>query len=330
MPRAATLSERLKSVAPPRGGGGGVEALLDKALVYVTGKGGAGKTSVAAALGLASAARGRHAVVCDLAGSNQLARAFGRSPDARGELRLTERLSSLSVDPQEALEQWLRRQTGGAAAVTVLKRSHAFGHFVAAAPGAKQLVTIGKVVDRARPDPDPAAPPTSDLVVVDGPSTGHALAMLAAPRTVGEVASIGSLGGQARELRDFLGDPVAAAYVGVSLPEEMSVQEVLELERDLPGAVGRGLDLIVVNGVYPDRFTDEEAEQLRSFACRRPLPAVLAALVHHRHARNQAAHVRRLRQEARAPVVTLPFLFVVRIGPPEYEALARALVDGSA
>ena len=327
MPRAAILSEPLKSVAPPRGGG--VEALLDKALVYVTGKGGAGKTSVAAALGLAAAARGRRALVCDLAGSNQLARAFGWSPDARGELRLTERMSSISVDPQEALEQWLRRQPGGAAAVTVLKRSHAFGHFIAAAPGAKELVTIGKVVDRARPDPDPAAPPTSDLVVVDGPSTGHALGMLAAPRTIGEVASIGSVGGQARELRDFLGDPVAAGYVGVSLPEAISVQEVLELERDLPGAVGRGLDLIVVNGVYPDRFTDEEAERLRSFACRRPLPAVLAALVHHRHARIQAAHVRRLQEEARAPVVTLPFLFVVRIGPPEYKALARALLDGS-
>ena len=249
---------------------GPVDALLEKALVYVTGKGGAGKTTVAAALGLAAAACGRRALVCDLAGSNQLARAFGRPRDARGELRLTERLFSLSVDPQEALEEWLRRQPGGAAAAAVLKRSHAFGHFVAAAPGAKELVMIGKVVDRARPDPGSGTRPASDLVVVDGPSTGHALGMPAAPRTVGEVASVGSVGRQARELRDFLRDPVAAGYVGVSLPEEMSVREILELERELPDAVGRGLDLIVVNGVYPDRFTDEEAEQLLSFARQHP------------------------------------------------------------
>ena len=325
---AASLPEPLTPVAPARGAG--VDTLLEKALVYVTGKGGAGKTTVAAALGLAAAARGRRALVCDLAGSNQLARAFGRSPDAHGELRLTERLSSLSIDPREALEEWLRRQPGGAAAVAVLKRSHAFGHFVAAAPGAKELVTIGKVVDRARPDPGSGTRSACDLVVVDGPSTGHALGMLAAPRTVGEVASVGSVGGQARELRDFLSDPVAAGYVGVSLPEALSVHEVVELERGLPDAVGRGLDLIVVNGVYPDRFTDEDAEQLRAFERRRPAAAVRAALAHHRHARAQACQVRRLREQARAPVVTLPFLFVARIGPPQYEALARALVGGPA
>ena len=147
----------------------------------------------------------------------------------------------------------------------------------------------------------------------------------AAPRTVGEVAAIGSVGVQARKLRDFLLDPAAAGFVGVSLPEEMSVHEVLELERDLPGAVGRELDLIVVNGLYPDRFNDDEAELLRACARRRPWPAVQAALAHHRHARAQAAHLRSLRQQARTPIVTLPFLFVPRFGPPEYDALAREL-----
>jgi anion-transporting ArsA/GET3 family ATPase len=192
---------------------------------------------------------------------------------------------------------------------------------VAAAPGAKELVTIGKVIDLARLD----APSARDLVIADGPSTGHALAMLAAPRAIGEVAAIGSVGTQARELRDFLGDPASAGYVGVSLPEEMPVHEVLELERDLPGAVGRELDLIVVNGLFPDRFNDEEAEQLRAFERRHPSPAVAAALAHHRQAQAQAAHVHHLREHARAPVVTLPFLFVDRLGPPDYARLAREL-----
>jgi len=296
-----------------------VPALLGKALVYVTGKGGAGKTTVAAALGLAAAARGHRAIVCDLAGSDQLARAFGRPAGRGGELRLQGRLSSLSIDPQEALEEWLRRQPGGAAAVAVLTRSQAFAHFVAAAPGAKELVTMGKVVDLARRE----APLAYDVVIADGPSTGHALGMLAAPRTVGEVARIGTVGAQARELRDFLADPASAGYVGVTLPEEMAVQEVLELERELPGAVGRGLDLIVANAVYPDRFSDDEAERLPALAGR--FPIVRAALAHHRHARAQAEHLRSLREQAHAPVIALPYLFVPRIGPPEYDTLARAL-----
>jgi anion-transporting ArsA/GET3 family ATPase len=308
-----------------------VEALLDRALLYVTGKGGAGKTTVAGALGLAAAARGCRTLVCDLAASHQLARAFGQAPDADGEVRLTGDLWSLSVDPQDALEEWLRRQPGGPAAVAVLKRSHAFAGFVAAAPGAKELVTIGKVIDFARPDPRAGTPPPYDRVIVDGPSTGHALGMLAAPGTMGEVARIGRVGAQARELRDFLGDADSIAYVGVSLPEELSVNELSELEQGLPDAVGRGLDLIVVNGVYPDRFSDEDAQRLEVAAQRNPAAwALRAALAQHRRARIQADLVGRLRRRAQAPVITLPFLFVPAIGPPEYDALARALVAGPA
>lgn len=295
--------------------------LLGRALVYVTGKGGAGKTTVAAALGLAAASRGRRTVICDLASSKQLARSYGLE-DVPGRVQLTERLDVLSVDPQTALEDWLRRQPGGAAAVAVLTRSRAFAHFVAAAPGVKELVTIGNVVDVGQK--------THDFVVVDGPSTGHALGMLCAPRIVGEVAPLGSVGAQARALRDVLADPAASGYVGVSLPEEMSVHEVLELERGLPGAAGAELDVIVVDGVYPDRFTDEEAERLRSLARRRREPAVEAALRMHRRARAHATHVRTLRDEARAPVATLPYLFVTRLGPAQYQALGRALSRGLA
>ena len=152
--------------------------------------------------------------------------------------------------------------------------------------------------------------------------------MLAAPRTVGEVTRIGRVGAEARELQDALEDADTIADVGVSLPEEMSVHEVVELERGLD-EIGRGLDLIVVNGMYPDRFSDAEAEQLRAAAQRAPAAwALRAALAHHRRARIQAGHLRWLRRHARAPVITLPFLFVPTIGPPECEALAQALVGG--
>jgi anion-transporting ArsA/GET3 family ATPase len=200
----------------------------------------------------------------------------------------------------------------------VLSRSHTFAHFFAAAPGAKELVTIGKAVDLA-------APGGYELVVADGPSTGHALGMLASPRTIGEIAPVGGVGAQARELRDFLRDPVRTGYVGVTLPEDMPVHEVLELERDLPDAAGQELDLIVVDGLYPDRFDDEEAERLRALARRRPAPVLDAALAQHRRARAQAAHVARLRAEAAAPVLTLPYLFVPELGPHHYAALAREL-----
>jgi hypothetical protein len=292
--------------------------MLDRALIYVSGKGGAGKTTVAAALGLAAAARGRRVLVCELEGRRQLPRAFGLREESPDPVRLADDVWFLSIDPQRALEEWLRRQPGGAVVAAVLARSAAFANFVAAAPGAKELITLGKVVDLARPP--------YDLVVVDAPATGHALGMLAAPRTLAGVARVGPVGEQARELHGFLTDPMRTRYVGVSLPEEMSVREVVDLERGLAGAVGRALDLIVVDGCYPDRYTDDEVATLHAAARRYPSAwAIGAALSESRRAHSHAEQVDWLRRHADAPVVTLPFLFVAELGLPEYEQLARLL-----
>jgi Anion-transporting ATPase len=297
--------------------------MLDHALMYVSGKGGAGKTTVAAGLGLAAAGRGRRVLVCEVERRVQLPRAFGVREEGHEPVRLTEGLWFLSIDPERALDEWLRRQPGGALVAGVLTRSTAFGHFVAAAPGAKELITLGKIVDLAQQP--------FDLVVVDAPATGHALGMLAAPRTLAAVARIGPVGEQARALHGFLTDATRTRYVGVSLPEEMSVREVVDLERGLHGAVGRTLDLIVVDGCYPERFSDEEVEQLESAARRHPSAwAIGAALSEHRRARSHAEQVDWVRRHAEAPVVTLPFLFVPELAPRDLERLGRDLAQTAA
>jgi len=302
-------------------------AVLERSLVYVSGKGGAGKTTVAAVLGLAAAAGGRRALVCEVGGAGRLADAFDRRGQ-RGEIQIAERLWTLSVNPEEALYDWIRSQPGGAVAAAVLRRSPAFARFVEAAPGAKELLAIGKMIDAARR----RDAGSYEVVVVDGPSTGHALGMLAAPATVGRVAPVGPVGGQARELHEFLADPYRTAFVGVSLPEEMSLHELRALEDGLVETFGRGLDLVVVNGVYPHRFTDAEAVQLAQLAQLAEYtetPGQLrAALEQHRRARVHGTRVQALRDSVRAPVATLPFVFSAEVGPAEYRRLARAVVGG--
>ena len=286
-----------------------LDALLARDLLYVTGKGGSGKTTVAAALAIAAAARGRSVLVCEVDGADRLA----------GALRGRAGVTHLSIDPRRALKDWMRAQPGGAIAAATLGRSRAFTRFVDAAPGAKALVTIGKAADLARA-------PGHGLVVVDGPSTGHALGMLSAPATIGRVAAAGPVGEQARALQRFLADAGRTGYVGVSLPEEMSVHELLELEDGLHEAVGRGLDLIVVDGVYPDRFTNVEARRLGELAAGSGQMRV--ALAQHRRARAHAGRVRELRRRTSAPVVTLPFVFETELGPADYERLARRFGGG--
>jgi anion-transporting ArsA/GET3 family ATPase len=210
-----------------------------------------------------------------------------------------------------------------------MARSSAFQYFVAAAPGAREMITIAKVFELAQLERWDRRHRTYDLVIVDAPASGHGLAMLSTPKTFGEIARVGPIKRQAEKIRLMLGDDDRTAYLAVALAEEMPVNETLDLGTKLQDAVGLGLHAVIVNALYPERYTHDEAEMLRRAASNglepEALDAVRAALAEHERASAQQGHVQRLRDEAGAPVLELPLLFEPQIGLEQYRYLSGCL-----
>src|SRR4051812_2969900 len=288
-------------------------ALLDKRLLVVTGKGGAGKTTVAVALGLAAARHGRRVVLCEVGGSERMS-------------RLVPEFTTVSVDPEEAKREWLRYQLKSRTLAGVLGGSSPFQYLTAAAPGLTELVTIGKVWDLSQLEPRAGTPPF-DLAIVDAPATGHGLAMLRAPSTYATIARVGPVGRHAETIDSFLRDGRQTGVLAVALPEEMPVNETVEFERALDRELGMAGGAILVNAVHPIRFRPADIERIRGAAGEKPVTraALSAALSEHTRARAEHAQVRRLRRAASAPVTTLPRIFEPELGRDEIERLSAEL-----
>jgi anion-transporting ArsA/GET3 family ATPase len=299
-----------------------VPSLLDRRLVVVTGKGGVGKTTVAAALGLVAARAGKRTVICEVAEQERLSDLFGVDASGHEERELAPNLHSVSVDPELAKEEWLRYQLKSGTLAGVLGGSSVFRYLSAAAPGLSELVTIGKVWDLAQLERRTGGS-VFDLAIVDAPATGHGIAMLRAPSTYASVARVGPIRRQALQIDAFLRDRKRTGVVVVALPEEMPVNETLDIERRLAEEMEMAIDRAVVNALYPERFTRDEAERLRS--AHRENGAVRAALAEHERVRGQRSQLRRLRRGLDAPVATLPFLFEPELGLDQLDELARRL-----
>jgi anion-transporting ArsA/GET3 family ATPase len=304
-----------------------VRDLLDKRLVIVTGKGGVGKTTVAIALGMAAARRGKRTIVCEVSSQEHTSRLFHRAEVGFHEVEMAENLWAISIDPDESMREYLLIQLKVRAMRDLLVRSRIFGYLAAATPGLRELVTIGKIWELAQRNRKVRDARVYDLVIVDAPATGHGVGFLQTPRTFANVARVGPIKSQAETLERFLVDHRRTGVAIVALPEEMPVNESAALEETLTDEVGVSVDRVYLNGLYPDLFSEEDAERLAAAAEATDGPvraACRAALSQRRRSEAQREQLARLGELVDAPVRTLPFVFEPELGLDGIAALAEA------
>jgi anion-transporting ArsA/GET3 family ATPase len=312
-------------------------SLLDRRLVIVTGKGGTGKTSVAAALALAGARAGRRVLVAEVGrdehASRLLAPGAGLAGYAGREVRPG--VTVMRIDPFEALGEYLGLQLKLRAAVDLVLRNKAFRQLMDAAPGWRELITLGKIwhleqmEDRGRR--------RFDLIVVDAPATGHGLTFLDVPRVVVSAVQSGPLHRNAELVEEMIGDRERTVLLPVALAEELPARETTELVARVRRDLGIGVDRVVVNALvgapFPRGLEDLD-ERLGRLPADAPLPGlppapVLAACAAHLRARHElnARYRDEIGRATGLPVVPLPYLPEGVRGPAQLERLAQALVE---
>jgi anion-transporting ArsA/GET3 family ATPase len=286
-----------------------LERLEGQQLIVVTGKGGVGKTTVAAVLGRWLASTGRRTLLLEIDPRESLHQLLGTEPSGGDIVTAGEGLSSQNVQARSVIYDLVREKVPIRALARRIVESPVFQHFADGAPGLKEMAVLGyalRMVEgfyRRR----------VDVVVLDAPATGHGASMLAAPMLLAQSIPGGQLGEMADTLAKFIADPSRCGVVLVTMGEEMPVQEAIELTALLEEKLGRPPELVVANALYPPpprtapRGTDK----------------VLMTLWRERHAVN-CRELDRLRRKWKGPLAALPLLPLDR-GPALVKELVREL-----
>lgn len=310
-----------------------LRALGGLELVVVTGKGGVGKSTVAAGIAEALHRGGRRVLLCEAEEGGGLADALEVEGLRFEPTELRPGFLAMAMDTEASLREYLRIYLRLPVVGKIGPLAKAFDFVAAAAPGVREVLTVGKLCYEVRER-------NFDVVVVDAPSSGYVRGLLSAPETIRSLVQVGLIRGQTDWMVDILHDPARTGLVAVTTPEEMPVTETLELLEAMAAEGGVSPVLAVANRVLAEPFNVREREAFAAMAApaaRRAVeavggsgaPAALAASEELDGVRRQrAAHLPTLAAGLHGlDLALVPELFAVPVGLRMTSLVADALLE---
>jgi anion-transporting ArsA/GET3 family ATPase len=295
-----------------------LSALARRQLIVVTGKGGVGKTTIAAALGRLLAALGRKTLLLEIDPRESLHQLLGTEPSGGAVLKAGAKLTAQNLQPRAVVEGLVREKVPIGALAKKIIANPVFQHFADGAPGLKEMAILGYALRTVQRKYRHKA----DVVVLDAPATGHSASMLAAPLLLADAVGGGQLGDMAQELAAFIASPAHCGVVLVTMAEEMPVQEAIELVDLLRERMGRPPELVVVNALHPEADRQALAQAEATVAGEPEVTAILDLWRRRREVNEK--ELQRLRKAWPGALIELPLLPIER-GPELLRAVTAEL-----
>lgn len=318
-----------------------IDEFLAPRVLIVSGKGGVGKTTVAAALALVAARRGRTVCLAEVDRKGSLPKLFGAPHLGYQPTEMSPGVWGMNIVPEAALAEYLEVQYHMKRISKVFSSTQFVDYITTAAPGLKDILVLGKIWYLEQGRDTGTKQPHFDTIVVDAPAAGHMLSFLSAPIGLSDALQIGPVRRQSDWLLDMLRDPARTRVHLVTLPEEMPVSETLETAEALRTRVGIATGTVFANAVYSRLFTAAEAKRVTELDASDAGSLITEAkavgldiddddieallgyarfLEARRAIQNQ--HLKELKKGVTDPVVELPFLFSAGLALPDIETLA--------
>lgn len=232
-----------------------VTSLLQKRLILLSGKGGVGKTTVSVALGLLASRLKKKALLVEMNSTERVAPFFGLDKIGDQEIPLAPYLTGINLYPPSCFEEYVLRQVRFKKIFDTFVNNRFVTSFLNAVPGLNDLLLTGKIYDSERQG-------RYDVIIVDGPATGHGVSTFEVPFVVSRAVKVGPLRSQSDKIIKLLTDPKKTVFSVVTLAEEMPVVEAGELADMIKNKLKIELGPLFLNNFWKASFSTEEEEKL--------------------------------------------------------------------
>ncbi len=308
----------------------------------MTGKGGVGKTTISAAVAYAARDRGLKVCLIEVGQSPNLPYIFDREIPVYKEVTVDQGITAFSLDPFMALREYVIKMAKVKKVADWLLNNQVMQYLTQAAPGWKELITLGKIWHVETQTIGYKKRPKYDLIIVDAPATGHGITFLKVPAVILDVLKFGPLRQQTFEVQKMLLDPGRTMLNIVTLPEEMPVNEAIFMNRVAKESLNIPTGFIFLNSMFPPLLDRNEkknynmfkkdrksVEKLESLFDDKGKALFAAALEREKRAALSAHYQDVILEKIGPPVISIPHLYTGRLDKEAVIKISKIIGDAA-